>query len=61
MQYFITSVSEIHFRGKDLEIPLSEGGSGKYAALLKMWLRSIMYGKEEHEWGVVVDETPLDA
>lgn len=51
-------MSEIHFRGKDLEIPLSEGGSGKYAALLKMWLKSIMWGKEKHEWGVVVDETP---
>ncbi|KAA6410537.1 MAG: branched-chain-amino-acid aminotransferase [Lasallia pustulata] len=59
--YFITPVSEIHFRGKDLQIPVGDGGSGKYAALLKMWLKNIMYGKEKHEWGVVVEETPLDA
>lgn len=50
----------IHFRGKDLDIPLSEGTIGKYALVLKTWLKNIMYGKEQHEWGVVIEELDLD-
>ena len=55
-QFFIAPVSEIHFRGKDLDIPLADGQSGHYAHLLKSWLKGIMFGKERHEWAVVVDE-----
>ena len=36
----------IHFRGKDLEIPLAEGTTGKYALVLKSWLKNIMYGED---------------
>lgn len=32
------------------------GESGEYAALIKNWLVNIMYGKEDHEFGVVVEE-----
>lgn len=32
------------------------GDSGEYAHLIKTWLMNIMYGKEAHEWGVVVKE-----
>lgn len=56
MQYFVTPVSEIHFRGTDLHIPLADGKSGLYAAALKKWLSDIMYGLEDHEWAVVVEE-----
>lgn len=56
LQFFIAPVSSIHFRGKDLEIPMSEGVTGKYAAILKTYLTNIMYGREDHEWGVVVNE-----
>lgn len=35
---------------------MGDGASGYYAALLKKWLKDIMYGNVEHEWGVVVDE-----
>lgn len=59
--FFVAPVSEIHFRGKDLVIPMANGETGKYAALVKGWLRGIMYGKEQHEWGVVVEETDLEA
>lgn len=31
-------------------------GTGHYAGLLKQWLKDIMYGNVEHEWGVVVPE-----
>jgi branched-chain amino acid aminotransferase len=46
----------IHFRGRDLEVPMVEGDTGTYAKLIKSWLVNIMYGKEEHEWGVIVEE-----
>jgi branched-chain amino acid aminotransferase len=46
----------IHFKGKDMDIPLEEETTGKYAAKLKKWLKDIMYGNEQHPWGVVVEE-----
>ncbi|KAI9811632.1 MAG: hypothetical protein M1827_005381 [Pycnora praestabilis] len=59
--FFIAPVSDIHFRGKDLDIPLANGVSGQYAAILKTWLRNIMYGKEKHKWGVVIEEEETTA
>lgn len=53
--FFVAPVGLIHFRGNDMEVPLN-GDSGDYAKMLKTWLGGIMYGKEEHDWGVVVDE-----
>ena len=32
------------------------GESGEYAAVIKQWIGDIMYGNEQHEWGVVVEE-----
>lgn len=61
LQFFIAPVSSIHFRGKDLEIPMSDGATGKYAAILKTYLTNIMYGREDHEWGVVVNERQFNA
>jgi branched-chain amino acid aminotransferase len=49
-------VVTISYRDQDLPIPMVRGDSGEYAALIKSWLVNIMYGKEEHEWGVVVKE-----
>lgn len=37
-------------------MPMVRGNSGDYAAVLKCWLMNIMYGKEQHEWGVVIEE-----
>lgn len=54
--FFIAPVEVIHFRSEDLEVPLDNGESGLYTRLIKQWLVNIMYGKEKHEWGVVVDE-----
>lgn len=53
--FFIAPVGMIHFRGKDIEVPL-DGDSGVYARTFKQWLTQIMYGKVSHEWGVVVEE-----
>ena len=54
--YFVCPVSVISYKDQDLQIPMARGDSGEYAALIKNWLVNIMYGKEEHEWGVVIEE-----
>jgi branched-chain amino acid aminotransferase len=59
--FFIAPVEEIHFRGRDVELPLKKQGSGSgeatsYALRIKAWLREIMFGRVEHAWGVVVQE-----
>ncbi|KAA8576475.1 hypothetical protein MFRU_009g03200 [Monilinia fructicola] len=53
--YFITPVSTISFRDRDIPIPMQED-SGLYTKMIKTWLYDIMYGNVEHEWGVIVDE-----
>lgn len=52
----MSPVVTISYKDKDVPIPMVRGDSGEYAALIKSWLVNIMYGKEEHEWGVVVKE-----
>lgn len=54
--FFVAPVGLIHFRGNDLDVPMKEGDTGAYARLIKSWLVNIMYGKEEHEWGIVVKD-----
>jgi branched-chain amino acid aminotransferase len=54
--FFIASVADIHFRGKDIELPLWTGTAAAYAMTIKNWMRDIMYGNVEHQWGVVVEE-----
>jgi branched-chain amino acid aminotransferase len=49
-------VSLIHHRGRDVKIPMGEGKGGEYTTKLKGWMKDIMYGNEQHEWGVVVQE-----
>lgn len=46
----------VHHRGKDVVIPTGENDHGKYTAQLKGWMRDIMYGNEQHPWGVIVNE-----
>ena len=60
--FFIAPVQDVHFRGVDLVLPLGKGGhaEGKrgdeFAMGIKGRLRDVMYGRAEHEWGVVVAE-----
>ncbi|RMD41725.1 hypothetical protein DV735_g3409, partial [Chaetothyriales sp. CBS 134920] len=60
--YFVSPVQEIDFRGKDVALPLKattdeEGDKGRELAIqLKGWLKDIMYGRESHEWGNVIEE-----
>jgi len=41
-QYFVCPVCVIHYKGQNLHIPMSQGHSGPYAALIKSWLVDIM-------------------
>ncbi|EME84022.1 uncharacterized protein MYCFIDRAFT_162874 [Pseudocercospora fijiensis CIRAD86] len=52
--FFIAPVGLIHFRGIDHDIPMADGQSGIYARLIKTWLVDIMYGNEQHPWGIEV-------
>lgn len=56
MQYFVCPVSLIHHRGKDVAIPTGKDECGHFTAKLKGFMKDIMYGNEQHEWGVVVNE-----
>ena len=56
-QYFVCPISQIHHRGKDINIPMgSEGAPGDITNKIKGWVGDIMYGRENHEWGVVIPE-----
>jgi branched-chain amino acid aminotransferase len=57
--FFVSPVGHLHFRGRDLDIPMATEQGGRYMSVLKGWLKSIMWGMEGmegHEWGHVVDE-----
>ncbi|KAK7404106.1 hypothetical protein QQX98_010122 [Neonectria punicea] len=55
--FFICPVSQIHHRGKDINIPMGpEATPGKVTSTIKGWLGDIMYGRTQHKWGVVIPE-----
>ncbi|KAJ9156117.1 Branched-chain-amino-acid aminotransferase [Pleurostoma richardsiae] len=54
--YFVTPVSLVHHRGKDVNFPVGKGYGGHYTQTLKQYVSDIMYGNEQHPWGVVVNE-----
>ncbi|KAG8352433.1 hypothetical protein FVEN_g9492 [Fusarium venenatum] len=55
--FFISPVSIIAFEGEDIDIPLKGSvPSGGCAETIKGWLRDIMFGNVDHEWGIVVHE-----
>lgn len=57
VQYFVCPVSLVHHRGKEVSFGMGDDGEGgKYTQTLKNWMKDIMYGGEDHPWGVVVPE-----
>ncbi|KAK0387500.1 hypothetical protein NLU13_5812 [Sarocladium strictum] len=55
--YFVCPISQIHHRGQDINIPMgAEGAAGEVTSKIKGWVGDIMYGREQHEWGVVIPE-----
>ncbi|KIW31745.1 uncharacterized protein PV07_03343 [Cladophialophora immunda] len=66
--FFIAPVQDIHFRGTDLVLPLGQEGQdgadadgASFALAVKKALKDVMYGRREHEWGIVVEEEKEDA
>lgn len=50
-------MSHIHHRGKDVFTQIGDNDEGgPYTRKLKGWMSDIMFGREQHEWGVVVQE-----
>jgi len=56
VQFFVAPTKVISYKDEDLSVPMAAGKSGEYAAVIKGWLSNIMYGKEDHPWGVVIEE-----
>ncbi|KAL2204366.1 branched-chain amino acid aminotransferase II [Sarocladium strictum] len=55
--YFVCPISQIHHRGQNIDIPMgAEGAPGEITSKIKGWVGDIMYGREQHEWGVVIPE-----
>jgi branched-chain amino acid aminotransferase len=54
--FFIAPCADIHFRGRDVVFPLGKGGDAEFAMGIKNDLKDVMYGRVQHEWGVVVPE-----
>ncbi|GIC90345.1 branched-chain amino acid aminotransferase [Aspergillus udagawae] len=58
--WFITPVSMIHHRGRDINVPTGPSGTpAEITGKLKGWLGDIMYGRVEHEWAREVPEKEL--
>ncbi len=50
-------MSQIHHRGRDVHFPMGKAGEGgAITTQVKTWIADIMYGRESHPWGVVVQE-----
>ncbi|KIH86830.1 branched-chain amino acid aminotransferase [Sporothrix brasiliensis 5110] len=54
--YFVAPVSMVHHRGEDIPVPMASSTGGKYTLQIKSWISDIMFGREAHEWGLVVKE-----
>lgn len=57
--FFVAPVGLIEWRGRQIKVPMEQGTTGKYAALFRGWLEDIMYGRTQHEWGVVVPDEKI--
>jgi branched-chain amino acid aminotransferase len=56
--FFVSQVSSVTWKDREIKVPVLDKG---YALLIKGWLGGIMYGKERHDWGYVVQEKEAKA
>jgi branched-chain amino acid aminotransferase len=54
--FFVSSVSCINWRERDMNIKVDGEGMGRYAGAIKNLLKAIMYGKVQNDWGYIVEE-----
>jgi branched-chain amino acid aminotransferase len=58
LQYFVTPFSFIQHEDKGLSLPMGDDGvSGTFTGMIKRWIEDIIYGKEQHEWAYIVEES----
>ncbi|KAJ5100142.1 hypothetical protein N7532_007143 [Penicillium argentinense] len=56
-KWFITPISQIHHRGKDINIPTGpDGRPAEITGKIKGWLGDMMYGRAQHEWVTEIPE-----
>ncbi|EPQ27248.1 uncharacterized protein PFL1_05171 [Pseudozyma flocculosa PF-1] len=53
----VSPVDRIGYKGSDIHVPVTEGGSGPIAKAMLDRITDIQLGRVEHEWSVVFDET----
>nr|RBR01071.1 hypothetical protein FVER53263_10560 [Fusarium verticillioides] len=54
-QFFIKNVSTIRVGDFNIDLPHKQDEGSAYGTRIKSWLKDIMFGGEDHEWGVVVE------
>jgi branched-chain amino acid aminotransferase len=55
LQFFIKNVSTIRAGDFNIDLPQKQGDNSAFGPRIKSWLKDIMYGAENHEWGVIVE------
>ncbi|KAF4956248.1 hypothetical protein FSARC_11647 [Fusarium sarcochroum] len=54
--FFIKDVSTIRVGDHNIDLPETQQNTTRFGPMIKGWLKDIMFGIEDHEWGVVVYE-----
>ncbi|RSL95708.1 hypothetical protein CDV31_013766 [Fusarium ambrosium] len=52
--FFIKDVSTIRVGDHNLDLAQKQDNAAKFGPRIKGWLKDIMFGVEEHKWGVIV-------
>ncbi|KAN0062868.1 branched-chain-amino-acid transaminase bat2 [Thecaphora frezii] len=52
----VSPVDRIGYKGRDIHVPVTEGGSGPIAKAMLERMSDIQLGRVEHEWSVLVDD-----
>ncbi|KAG5758245.1 hypothetical protein H9Q72_013621 [Fusarium xylarioides] len=53
--FFIKNVSTIRVGDFNIDLPQKQDDGSAFGPRIKSWLKDIMFGGEDHEWGVVVE------
>ncbi|KLO97444.1 Uncharacterized protein LW93_3422 [Fusarium fujikuroi] len=53
--FFMKNVSTIRVGDFNIDLPQKQDDGSAFGPRIKSWLKDIMFGAEDHEWGVIVD------
>ncbi|KAJ4269005.1 hypothetical protein NW762_003077 [Fusarium torreyae] len=54
--FFIKDVSTIRVGDRNIDLPKAQQHATRFGPMIKDWLKDIMFGTEDHVWGVIIDE-----